>query len=141
MSESVIEADIQVLEFYLDDRKYCVDIEHVDEIVDRGNDLTPLPNSAPHVEGIVDLRGTTTTIINPKRVLNIGGESTGERIIVFDPDEEENRTTGWIIDEVNQVARLEGEEVDDSVEGGSVLGIVKRDDGFVIWIDPERINA
>ncbi|WP_158056492.1 chemotaxis protein CheW [Halorussus halophilus] len=138
MSQTV--SDVQVLEFRLEDRKYCIDIAHVDEIVDK-DDLTPLPNSDPRVEGVMDLRGTTTTIINPKYVLDIDQSETGERVVVLETDDEEEGAVGWLIDSVHQVFSIDGDAVDESVESDSVHGIVRREDGFVVWVKPEKINA
>jgi purine-binding chemotaxis protein CheW len=137
MSETV--GDVQILEFRLEDRKYCIDIAHVDEIVDK-DELTPLPNSDPRVEGVMDLRGITTTIINPKKVLDLEETETGERVIVLESDGEEDGNVGWLIDEVNQVVAVDTDEVDESVESGSVRGIVRQGDDFVVWVKPEEIN-
>ena len=137
MSETV--GDVQVLEFRLEDRNYCIDIAHVDEIVDK-EELTPLPNSEPRVEGVMDLRGTTTTIIDPKQVLDLEATETGERVVVLESKGDEDGNVGWLIDAVNQVASIDTETVDQSVESGSVRGIVRQDDGFVVWVKPEEIN-
>lgn len=139
MSKPAMETETQVLEFSLEEKRYCVDIGHVDEIVDK-DDLTQLPNTPSHVEGVMDLRGTTTTIVNPKVVLEVGGEATGDRVIVFESTDEE-RTVGWVIDEVDQVVRVDTDDLDDSVEGESVEGVIRSDDGFVVWVDPTTINA
>ncbi|WP_135852557.1 chemotaxis protein CheW [Halorussus salinus] len=137
MPETV--GDVQVLEFRLEDRKYCIDIAHVDEIVDK-DELTPLPNSEPRVEGVMDLRGITTTIINPKKVLELDETETGERVVVLESDDDEEGSVGWLIDAVNQVVSIDTDEVDESVESGSVRGIVRQDDDFVVWVKPEEIN-
>jgi len=137
MSQTV--GDVQVLEFRLEDRKYCIDIAHVDEIVDK-DELTPLPNSDPRVEGVMDLRGTTTTIINPKKVLDLEETETGDRVVVLETDDGDTEV-GWLIDAVNQVVSLDDETVDESVESESVKGIVRQDDGFVVWVKPEEING
>lgn len=141
MSKAAVDTEAQVLEFLLDEKKYCVDIAHVDEIVDKDEDLTPLPNSPPHVEGVMDLRGTTTTIVNPKVVLGLGGDASGNRIIVFESSNEGKRNVGWVIDGVKQVIKVAKGELDDSVEGESVHGIIRQDEGFVIWVDPTQINT
>jgi purine-binding chemotaxis protein CheW len=130
--------DVQVLEFRLEDRNYCVDIAHVDEIVDKA-ELTPLPNSAARIEGVMDLRGTTTTIVNPKTVLDLDETETGDRIVVLESDGDGN--VGWLIDAVNQVVGVDPEAVDESVENESVRGIVRQDDWFVVWVKPETING
>ncbi|WP_132059361.1 chemotaxis protein CheW [Halorussus amylolyticus] len=136
MSKTV--GDVQVLEFRLEDRKYCIDIAHVDEIVDKG-ELTPLPNAEPRVEGVMDLRGATTTIINPKKVLDLDETETGDRVVVLETDGD--GTVGWLIDAVDEVISLHDETVDESVESDSVKGIVRQDDGFVVWVKPEEING
>src|SRR6056297_1913567 len=137
MPETV--GDVQVLEFRLEDRKYCIDIAHVDEIVDK-DELTPLPDSEPRVEGVMDLRGITTTIINPKKVLELDETETGERVVVLETDDNEEGSVGWLIDAVNQVVSIDTDEVDESVESESVRGIVRQDDDFVVWVKPEEIN-
>lgn len=135
MSKSV--SELQVLVFRLEDKQYCIDIAHIDEIVDR-HELTKLPDSKPHVEGVMDLRGTTTTIVNPKTVLGQTGSGAGDRVIVFETEDE--RSIGWVIDEVNQVVSLDDADVDESVESKSVHGVVRQDDEFVIWVKPSAIN-
>ena len=137
MSETV--GDVQVLKFRLEDRNYCINIAHVDEIVDKEK-LTPLPNSEPRVEGVMHLRGTTTTIINPKQVLDLEATETGERVVVLESRGDEDGNVGWLIDAVNQVVSIDTENVDQSVESGSVRGIVRQDDGFLVWVKPEEIN-
>ncbi|MFB6177201.1 MAG: chemotaxis protein CheW [Halobaculum sp.] len=128
----------QVLEFGLGDETYCLDIGYIDEIVDAG-DLTAIPNSPRHVEGVMDLRGQTTTIIDPKTLLGVSGETESERIVVFDPDAvEDGGTVGWTVDEVYQVRDVTTDQVDDATtaDEDAVRGIVKNDDRFVVWVEP-----
>jgi purine-binding chemotaxis protein CheW len=131
----------QVLEFRLDGEAYCVSIDYVTEIVDMG-DLTPIPNAPRHVQGVMDLRGDTTAIIDPKVKLALDG-GVGDRIIIFDSAVfEDERSVGWAVDSVREVARVDPEAVDDPpVERSHVRSIVKRDDGFVIWVDPGEMDA
>ena len=137
MAES--RADLQVLEFRLEDRNYCIDIAHVDEIVDK-DELTPLPNADPRVEGVMDLRGTTTTIVNPKTVLDLEETETGERVVVLESGDGDDGNVGWLIDAVEQVVSVDEETVDESVESGSIRGIVRQDEEFVVWLKPDEIN-
>ncbi|MFW5950216.1 MAG: chemotaxis protein CheW [archaeon] len=134
----------QVLEFTLGSETYCVSIDYVTEIVDVG-ELTPVPNSARHVKGVMDLRGRTTSIIDPKVVFDIQGEDDQQRIIVFDPDiGGDEEATGWLVDEVHRVREISEDTVDPSPAGtdaASIRGIVKRDDGFVIWVDPAAVHT
>ena len=130
----------QVLEFRLDSETYCVSIEYVTEIVDMG-ELTPIPNSPPHVEGVIDLRGNTTSIVDPKVGLGIDGEF-GNRIVIFDSaifDDE--RSIGWAVDSVEEVSDIDAESVDDApIDGDHIRGLIKRDSEFVVWIDPRRME-
>ncbi|MFC4356851.1 chemotaxis protein CheW [Halobium salinum] len=134
-------ATTQVLEFGLGDESYCLDISYIDEIVDAG-ELTRIPNSPPHVEGVMDLRGRTTSIVDPKKVFDIHASGAGEgrnRIVVFDPDEAgDGGAMGWVVDEVYQVITVDPDSLDDSTlsDDEGVRGVVKREDGFVVWVDP-----
>jgi purine-binding chemotaxis protein CheW len=129
----------KVLEFGLGDGTYCLDIGVIDEIVDAG-ELTRIPNSPPHVEGVMDLRGRTTTIVDPKTLFEIEAEGPRERIVVFDDDEiDEGGTVGWMVDEVFQVRDVAPDDVDQgtTVDEEGIRGIVKSDDRFVVWVSPD----
>ena len=130
----------QVLEFRLGEETYCVSIDYVTEIVDMG-ELTPIPNSPPHVEGVIDLRGNTTSIVDPKVGLGTDGD-IGDRIVIFDSDIfEDERSIGWAVDSVEEVSDVDGESVDDSpIEGDHIKGLIKRESGFVVWIDPRAMD-
>ncbi len=134
-----VETD-QVLEFQLGEETYCVSIEYVTEIVDMG-ELTPIPNSPPHVEGIIDLRGNTTSIIDPKVGLGIDGE-LGERIVIFDSSIfDDDRSVGWAVDSVEEVSEVSSENVDDSpIDKDHIRGLIKRESTFVVWVDPRNIS-
>jgi purine-binding chemotaxis protein CheW len=130
----------QVLEFRLGDETYCVSINYVTEIVDMG-ELTPIPNSPRHVEGVIDLRGNTTSIIDPKVGLGIDGE-IGDRIIIFDSAIfDDDRSIGWAVDSVEEVSEIADESVDDApIEGSHVRGLIKRESEFVVWINPKQMD-
>ena len=143
-TESTTDAEpTKVLEFGLGDGTYCLDIGVIDEIVDAG-ELTRIPNSPDHVEGVMDLRGRTTTIVDPKTLFDIDGAGERERIVVLDDAEiDEGGTVGWMVDEVFQVRDVSPEDVDQSTtaEDEGVRGIVKSDDRFVVWVSPDVDDA
>ena len=134
----------QVLEFQLGGETYCVSIDYVTEIVDVG-DVTTVPNSPPHVEGVMDLRGRTTSIVDPKVVFDLPAAGERNRIIVFDPEiVADQAAAGWLVDEVDQVVAVDEADVDDSPAGDddAITGVLKRGDGeFVIWVDPRAVHA
>ena len=140
----------QLLTFEIEGEEYCVKIDHVAEIVD-GQEITSIPNSDRHVEGVADLRGETTTIINPCDILDIdtnelradGGE-TQNRIIVLDSESvESSGTVGWVVSAVNDVRTINEGAVDtNTVDDGDLLrGLIKNDDEFTIWLDPRSFTA
>ena len=133
----------QVLEFALGEETYCVSIDYVTEIVDIG-DLTKVPNSPPHVRGVMDLRGRTTSIVDPKVVFDIDEDGQHKRIIVFDPEIiEDQGAVGWLVDEVSQVVSVDPANVDEAPgkDDDAIVGVVKRDDDFVIWVDPRAVHG
>jgi hypothetical protein len=71
----------QVLEFSLGEERYCVGIGRVEEIV-RAEDLTSLPNSPAQVAGMMDLRGQTTTILDPKRIFEVSSGQSSQQVVV-----------------------------------------------------------
>ncbi|RLM41222.1 chemotaxis protein CheW [Haloarcula sp. Atlit-47R] len=130
--------EVQVLEFQLGPETYCVDIEYVSQIVDKGQ-LTAVPNAPDHVEGVMDLRGRTTSIINPKSLLSIDEEGESKRIVIFDANKfEDEAATGWLVDEVYQVVRISMDDVEDPPleKDESIEGVIKRDGDLVVWISP-----
>lgn len=129
----------KVLEFGLGEDTYCLGIGVIDEIVDAG-ELTRIPNSPGHVEGVMDLRGRTTTIIDPRTLFDVDGGGARDRIVVFDDDAlDEGSAVGWMVDEVYQVRDVDPTDVDDSTtaDDDGVRGIVKPDDCFVVWVEPD----
>lgn len=134
----------QVLEFRLGDETYCVSIEYVEEIVDVG-ELTSVPNSPPHVEGVMDLRGRTTSIVNPKTVFGIDADTEARRIVVFEPEiVDDGAAAGWLVDGVDQVVQVDDSDVDESPteDERAINGVVKQGSGeFVIWVDPAAVHS
>ena len=131
-------AETRVLEFALGDEQYCLDIEYVEEIVKRET-VTRVPNTPDCVEGVVDLRGQITTILDPKTLLDIDQEGSKGLIVVFDPEQfDDQGAVGWVVDDVDRVIPVTEDEVNSSpVEQEHVNGVVDRDGEFVIWTTPE----
>lgn len=146
----------QVLQFTIDGESYCVEIEHVREIVD-GSEKTRVPGTPDHVEGVMDLRGRTTTIVNPRTLLSIGGAdpgdlvsdggSTRDRIIVLDEDVVAGEgSMGWVVSDVDRVISVppNPESVEAVTDTDLIHGVVREDtdDGeFIIWVNATELVA
>lgn len=141
------EEDRQVVEFELDSERYCVAIEYVEQIVERGS-LTPVPGTPSHVRGVMDLRGETTRILDPRRLLDVGdSEDSTSRVLVFAATEcDLDEQVGWLVDDVTRVRRVRADETDASgvLDRDGIVGVINGDgdsdgddpDGFTIWVDP-----
>jgi purine-binding chemotaxis protein CheW len=128
----------QVLVFTLGDSKYCVGIDRINEIVAK-DDLTAVPNTADHVRGVMDLRGETTTIVDPKLLLETGGETDADRVIIFGTDGD--RPVGWLVDQVHEVSDVPEDDIEEVADDETVRGVIRSEDRFIIWIDPSVVNT
>jgi purine-binding chemotaxis protein CheW len=141
-TEATEEETVTVLEFVLAGDRYCLDIEYVEQIVERGS-VTRVPNAPAVVEGVVDLRGDVTTVVDPTRRLATDASANGDRIVVFDPDRmAEGWTVGWVVDGVRRVTTVSPSSVRESpVDEPWIEGVLKReaDDELVVWTDPGEL--
>jgi len=133
---------VSVLEFVLGDERYCLDISFIEQIVERGT-VTRIPNAPPFVEGVIDLRGDITTVIDPMETLAADDGGEGDLIIVFDSAQMDDEwSVGWAVDGVRRVSTVSLAKVKDSpVDEPWINGVVKREeDGqFVIWTEPGEL--
>ena len=127
--------ETDVLEFSLGDGRYCTDIGHVDEIVDATEDVTVIPNADANVVGVVDLRGETTTVVDPRVNLEVDGDPDGKRIVVLS----DHDATGLLVDDVHEVESVSEAELDESAASETTRGVVRREDRFVVWVKPDAL--
>lgn len=130
-------AETQMLEFVLGDDQYCVTIETIKEIV-KATELTPMPDTPAGVVGIMDLRGETTVIVNPKRVFDTAEQTRGGQVIIFDDDSEQQ--FGWLVDRVLRVEDIQNPEMEPVEDNQFVSGVVSRDGQFTLWVEPDRVH-
>lgn len=132
--------ETRVLEFTLDDEHFCLDIEYIEEIVKKET-ITRVPNTPEFVEGVVDLRGQITTILNPKVTLEKENNEAGDLIIVFDAESfDDQGYVGWVVDDVRQVSPITDAEVNEPpMADDHINGVIDREgeEEFVIWTTPE----
>ncbi|WP_340099365.1 chemotaxis protein CheW [Salinibaculum salinum] len=131
------DTDTQVLEFILGEERYCLTIDAVNEIV-KATEVTPMPDTPPAVVGMMDLRGNTTAIVNPKRVFETAEETPGEQVIIFDDDSDQQ--FGWLVDRVLKVETLQNPETEPVEDNQFVSGVVSRDGEFTLWVDPDCVH-
>lgn len=137
----VSDADEQVLTFTVGDHKYCVDIEPVSEVLWNEHDMAEVPDMDPHVVGVANLRGRSVRIIDPKIVLDMDSDDEEENLILFEPDEEDDRGYAWLVDTVEQVLSISHDEIDESVADDQLRGLIERDEELIMWVADDCFTA
>ena len=146
---------IHVVEFLLGKEHYAVNLTDVREVVVY-TAITPIPNAPPAVQGIIDLRGEITTILDLRQRLNIALQENikkeTSRILVLD-DKITRVKTGVLVDDVLAVSMFEQKYIDTNKEGGNwgdpaILGTIRRKTteqdkektDLIIWIDIRQLT-
>ena len=101
--------------------------------------ITPLPDAAKYVEGVINLRGKIVPIINLRTKFGLESkiDASQSRIIVV----EAGKTIGMIVDSVSEVLRIPSDIIeappDIAVSGTSryLTGIVKLPDRLISMLD------
>lgn len=115
-----------VVEFNLGSELCAIDIDVVDSIVEM-KQVTRVPRAPEAVEGVIDLRGETTAVIDPKQFLSVG-ESEGEKnILVLDRDSDKQKI-GIRVDDVAEVAAYGEGQVDRNGELAGIESSALRDE-------------
>lgn len=100
--------DEQFVVFRLANEHYGLPIRSVREIVVL-REVTRMPETAPHVEGVVDLRGRIVPVINLRAKLGLPpGDSSGRTIVTEFGDAE----AGLVVDEVVGVVRVDSSTIE-----------------------------
>ena len=133
--------ELEILEFTLGDNHYGINAAKVREIL-QYQQITPVPNSHPSVEGIFMPRETMITVINLRNCLGMpNGEENGLFIITnFN-----KLDIAFHVDRVIGIHRVSWEEIikpDSTINGqdGSVsTGVIKMENKLVVILDFESI--
>ncbi len=136
----------QYLTFIMDNEEYGVDILAVQEI--RGwEEATPVPNTAPHLRGVINLRGTIVPIIDLRLRFNIEAIEYGEATVVVVlkiKTDKGHRTMGIIVDAISDVYDVPIEDVKNTGMGDNanvrfIKGLVTVKKRMVILLELEKL--
>ncbi len=107
------ENEPQLVVFNLMDQEFGVMIESVREILRLPDSLTKVPKTNDFVEGMVNLRGAVLPIIDMRKRFDLPSQEQNDRqrILVLN---QENVLTGYIVDSVSEVLRLQADQVEDA---------------------------
>jgi len=146
---------IHVVEFLLGKEHYAVNLSDIREVVGY-TAITPLPNAPAAVQGIIDLRGEITTILDLRQRLNIPLQENikkeSSRVMVLD-DKITRVKTGVLVDDVLSVSVFEKSDVDTNISSedwgeAAILGTIRRKTkeqdkektDLIIWIDIRELT-
>lgn len=94
----------ELLSFRVGEQEYSVDIMSVREI--RGwSRATPLPHSAAHVRGVINLRGTVLPIIDLAQRLGLSVAEASERNVII-VVQVRDQTLGLVVDAVSDILSI-----------------------------------
>jgi len=143
MAEQTMLDEIQLVVFGLGREEFGVDITQVREIL-KVPRITDVPNSPEFIEGVINLRGQITTIMDLRKRLGVGiGEIDDDaRIIII---EMEDMAMGMIVNSVTEVLHMSTKDVDPApsissdVETEYISGVGKLKDRLLILLDVAKI--
>lgn len=135
--------DKKVIVFQLKDEEYAVPVDQVGSI-ERLQTITRVPQTAPFVKGVINLRGVVTPVIDLRVRFDIEETDYTEatRIIIVTIDEVE---VGLIVDAANDVIDLPQQtiepppEVVGSIDVDYIDGVAKVDERLLILLNLQKV--
>jgi purine-binding chemotaxis protein CheW len=136
----------QLVGFILGGELFGVDILMVQEII-RFTEITRVPNAPDFVEGVINLRGNIIPVIDLRRRLNmtvdkVSGENK-DWILILTIDK---RTTGFIVDLVTEVIKIDEKVVEpppdiivSGLENQYITGVCNTGKHLLILLNFNRI--
>lgn len=134
------------LTFSVGDESYGIGILKVKEIIGVMR-ITPIPQTPPHVRGVINLRGKVIPIIDFRIRFAMDETDYTERtcIIVVEIDSCSGRIhIGIIVDSVSEVINIKGHEIEDTPSFGDtsdtdyILGVAKTAGKVTILLDIDK---
>ena len=141
------ESQFQLVTFHLGEELYGVNIMDVKEIV-RLQNVRVIPNAPYYVEGIINLRGEIIPIIDLHKRFKIQTATKTEDIEMeggFIILSIEGNKIGIIIDKVERVVTVKGEEVKEPPQMLSgigteyIEGVAREDSGYLIMLNTHKL--
>jgi purine-binding chemotaxis protein CheW len=132
----------QLVVFSLGDQEYALPIASVSEIIRHVAPRT-VASEDPGVRGVIGLRGKIIPIVDLAGRLGLaptrGEPGDAGKIIILDIDD---RQTGVIVDEVDEVLTISDDDLDSVPTAGSAIeAVAKVEERLVMLLDPASLFA
>ncbi|HWQ67386.1 MAG TPA: chemotaxis protein CheW [Methanospirillum sp.] len=150
-----VDEGLQFVEFILGKEYFAVNLFHTREVL-TPSEITPLPSAPPYIKGVMDLRGSITTIIDLKTLMHITTESINakrSRIIILDQQISE-KPVGILVDDVYSVSTHTSADIDREADhkthnARNIMGIIRKTlkEGarethkLILWLDIQSMMA
>ncbi len=133
------------LTFHVGEELFAVDVTYVLEVLEQQT-ISRVPKAPEDVLGIVNFRGDILPVYNSRKKFAIPDDEMIKYIIVYELNDEESRySVSATVDSVKDVIEFDDDEITDIPDMGLsydvrfVQGVVKRDDRFIMIINPEKV--
>ncbi|MBE3086570.1 MAG: purine-binding chemotaxis protein CheW [Bacteroidetes bacterium] len=134
---------IQLIVFNLGGEEFGVDIAQIREII-RTGPITPIPYSPDFIDGLINVRGEISVVIDLKKrfLLRIKKEIEEKHIIMTEQDK---NLIGLKVDEVTEVLRIHEEEIKtapelvDKIDTIYIRGVLILENRLIIILDLEKV--
>jgi|SRR5271165_1973305 len=128
----------QLVVFSLGQEEYALPITQVQEII-RYAEPRGVASETAWIRGVISLRGKIVPVCDLSSRLGVVSElATEAKIVIVETDA---GTAGVIVDEVEEVLTVEGEQLESVPGVGTdfIEAIAKVEDRLIILLDPERL--
>jgi purine-binding chemotaxis protein CheW len=145
--QALLDKEGKYLTFALANEEYGLEILKVREIIGY-MDITSVPQTPGHVKGVINLRGQVIPVIDLRAKFGMETtEVTEETCIIVVETTQDNRnfSTGIVVDHVQEVLDITGENIEEAPQFGSsvntdfILGIGKVDTAIKILLDIDKV--
>jgi purine-binding chemotaxis protein CheW len=130
----------QLVVFSLGEEEYALPITQVQEII-RYTEPRGIASQTPWIRGVISLRGKIIPVCDLSLRLGLVTELAREAKIVI--LESESVTAGVIVDEVEEVLTVEGDQLESVPSAGAdfIDAIAKVGDRLIILLEPDGLLA
>lgn len=143
MSEGSALQEMKVIVFQLKDEEYGVEVDQVRSI-ERVEHITRVPSTPNFVEGVINLRGVVTPIIDLRKRFEIEEIEHTEttRVIIVTV---ENMDVGLVVDAANDVIDISRDSVEPppevvgSLEVDFIQGVAKLEKRLLILLNLDKV--
>jgi purine-binding chemotaxis protein CheW len=133
----------QLIKFVVADLTFGIEITQIHQIL-KPQQIYKVPNAAPYIEGLLNLRGRVLTVFNLRKRFSLPEKDNDEntKIIIVTMNE---FLLGFIVDSVTEIVRLADEDMEPvppSLQGLDkrfLSGIGKVDDHVILMLDLTKV--